>query len=291
VPQLSHHPLRRRCGRSLCWLSLCTRSRRLPRSSRSSRSLDGRGRCSRRPTAASRTPACHRAAKAIVRAPRSVTQLSHVRARILLSHATERCCIRAVFFNYIFLESENDPKNDPVIIWCVLLPKAASRRPRALADCRRLVSGHTRYNGGPGAASMFGLFVELGPYYLNQDSFDDPKYNETGIPQVQRNPYGWTKVANVVRAHGSIEPVAGRIDRDRQAYRNSTLLPCSPSTDRRQQPAADRLLLLRRRQGIPVGQRQDWPRRRRLLVRRMGRRSRRQGQCQLFAQPLHQRLP
>ena len=25
----------------------------------------------------------------------------------------------------------------------------------------------TRYNGGPGAASMFGLFVELGPYYLN----------------------------------------------------------------------------------------------------------------------------
>ena len=132
-----------RCGRSLCWLSLCTRSRRLPRSSRSSRSLDGRGRCSRRPTAASRTPACHRAAKAIVRAPRSVTQLSHVRARILLSHATERCCIRAVFFNYIFLESENDPKNDPVIIWCVLLPKAASRRPRALADCRRLVSGHT----------------------------------------------------------------------------------------------------------------------------------------------------
>ena len=75
-----------------------------------------------------------------------------------------------MFFNYIFLESENDPKNDPVIVW---------------------------YNGGPGAASMFGLFVELGPYYLNQDSFDDPKY-ETGIPQVQRNPYGWTKVANVI---------------------------------------------------------------------------------------------
>ena len=76
-----------------------------------------------------------------------------------------------MFFNYIFLESEKDPKNDPVIVW---------------------------YNGGPGAASMFGLFVELGPYYLNQDSFDDPKYNETGIPQVQHNPYGWTKVANVI---------------------------------------------------------------------------------------------
>lgn len=25
----------------------------------------------------------------------------------------------AVFFNYIFLESENDPANDPVIVWCV----------------------------------------------------------------------------------------------------------------------------------------------------------------------------
>jgi len=74
-------------------------------------------------------------------------------------------------FNYVFIESENDPANDPVIVW---------------------------YNGGPGADSMFGMFVELGPYYLNQDSLDDPKYNETGIPQVQHNPYGWTKVANVI---------------------------------------------------------------------------------------------
>ena len=76
-----------------------------------------------------------------------------------------------MFFNYIFLESENDPKNDPVVLW---------------------------YNGGPGAASMFGLFVELGPYYLNQDSLDDPKHKATGIPQVVRNPHSWTKVANVI---------------------------------------------------------------------------------------------
>ena len=82
-------------------------------------------------------------------------------------------CVHRPYPNKIshVLESENDPANDPVIIW---------------------------YNGGPGAASMFGLFVELGPYYLNQDSYDDPKYNETGIPQVQRNPYGWTKIGNVI---------------------------------------------------------------------------------------------
>ena len=41
-----------------------------------------------------------------------------------------------MFFNYIFLESERDPENDPVVVW---------------------------YNVGPGAASMFGLFVEIGP--------------------------------------------------------------------------------------------------------------------------------
>ena len=76
-----------------------------------------------------------------------------------------------MYFNWIFMASENDPANDPVVIW---------------------------YNGGPGAASMFGLFVELGPYYLNQDSLDDPKYNETGIPQVKRNPHSWTKLANVI---------------------------------------------------------------------------------------------
>ena len=46
--------------------------------------------------------------------------------------------------------------------------------------------------------SMFGLFVELGPYYLNQDSYDDPGYNATGIPQVQRNPYAWTKLGNII---------------------------------------------------------------------------------------------
>lgn len=77
-----------------------------------------------------------------------------------------------MFFNYIFIEKEGgSTKDTPTIVW---------------------------YNGGPGAASMFGLFVELGPYYLNQDSLDDPNFNKTGIPQIQYNPYAWTQVANVI---------------------------------------------------------------------------------------------
>ena len=36
--------------------------------------------------------------------------------------------------HYIFIESERDPKSDPVVVW---------------------------YNGGPGASSMFGLTVEM----------------------------------------------------------------------------------------------------------------------------------
>jgi hypothetical protein len=134
-----------------------------------------------------------------------------------------------MFFNYIFLESENDPKNDPVIVW---------------------------YNGGPGAASMFGLFVELGPYYLNQDSFDDPKYNETGIPQVQRNPYGWTKVANVIAVNnpppivstsmaGSSDPAPCRAGESLMLVLVRALVLCLG------------ILLLRWRKGFTLGQRED----------------------------------
>lgn len=73
--------------------------------------------------------------------------------------------------HYWFVESENDPANDPVVVW---------------------------YNGGPGASSLFGLLVELGPVLLNENSITSAAFNATGVPQLQANPYSWSKVANVL---------------------------------------------------------------------------------------------
>ena len=120
------------------------------------------------------------------------------------------CCITSIgtcCFNYIFLEAENDPANDPVILW---------------------------YNGGPGAASRFGRFVERGPNYLTQDSYDDPKYNETGIPQVQRNPYGWTKIGNVIAVNNP--PPIGF------SYCDAGSLPCASNDTSTAEDAFDALL-------------------------------------------------
>ena len=53
-------------------------------------------------------------------------------------------------------------------------------------------------NGGPGASSLFGLLVELGPLVLNDQSLTGDEYEETGVPQFFYNPSGWTQLGSVV---------------------------------------------------------------------------------------------
>jgi cathepsin A (carboxypeptidase C) len=60
---------------------------------------------------------------------------------------------------YWFFESRNDPKNDPVVLWL---------------------------NGGPGCSSLTGLFMELGPSFINEKR------------EVKFNPYSWNANASVI---------------------------------------------------------------------------------------------
>eukprot|EP00300_Choanocystis_sp_HF-7_P018936 c20187_g1_i1.p1 GENE.c20187_g1_i1~~c20187_g1_i1.p1 ORF type:complete len:515 (-),score=112.60 c20187_g1_i1:67-1611(-) len=73
--------------------------------------------------------------------------------------------------HYLFVESENNPQQDPVLLW---------------------------FNGGPGAPSLYGAFVELGPFSLDSSSLKTAAYNRTGIPTLYPNPHSWTKVANLL---------------------------------------------------------------------------------------------
>ena len=69
---------------------------------------------------------------------------------------------KALFHHYILIESERSPKKDPVIVWS---------------------------NGGPGAPSLFGLMVELGPILLTKDG-------------MIRNEFAWTREANLIILNG-----------------------------------------------------------------------------------------
>jgi hypothetical protein len=60
---------------------------------------------------------------------------------------------------YYVVESQGDPKNDPLIWW---------------------------FNGGPGASSLVGLFAEVGPLLLNEDD------------KLVTNPFAWNKQANLI---------------------------------------------------------------------------------------------
>lgn len=62
--------------------------------------------------------------------------------------------------HYVFLESQNSPGVDPLVIW---------------------------FNGGPGCSSMDGLLYEHGPYLINSDG-----------KSFTKNEKAWNKVANIL---------------------------------------------------------------------------------------------
>ncbi|KAK1366925.1 serine carboxypeptidase-like 7 [Heracleum sosnowskyi] len=66
---------------------------------------------------------------------------------------------------YYFVESERNPKQDPLILWMT---------------------------GGPGCSSASGLAYEIGPFYFQQE-----KYNGT-LPTLLMNPNAWTKTASII---------------------------------------------------------------------------------------------
>ena len=104
-----------------------------------------------------------------------------------------------MYTHWVLFESEGNPKTDPLVIWyqggCI------RHTARALGLFR---SGHgfhltvRVHAGGPGASSLFGLFVEFGPLLLNEESLHGDAYAKTGVPQLIRNPYGWSRHANLM---------------------------------------------------------------------------------------------
>uniref|UniRef100_A0A914MIZ2 Carboxypeptidase n=1 Tax=Meloidogyne incognita TaxID=6306 RepID=A0A914MIZ2_MELIC len=63
-------------------------------------------------------------------------------------------------FHYMFVESQGNPKTDPLVLWL---------------------------NGGPGCSSLEGIFEELGPYLINKDG-----------KTLRQNPYSWNKYASII---------------------------------------------------------------------------------------------
>uniref|UniRef100_A0A665XAM0 Carboxypeptidase n=1 Tax=Echeneis naucrates TaxID=173247 RepID=A0A665XAM0_ECHNA len=62
--------------------------------------------------------------------------------------------------HYWFVESQNKPSSDPMVLWL---------------------------NGGPGCSSLDGLLTEHGPYLIQDDGMT-----------LQYNPYSWNKIANML---------------------------------------------------------------------------------------------
>ncbi|KAF2294368.1 hypothetical protein GH714_009724 [Hevea brasiliensis] len=66
---------------------------------------------------------------------------------------------------YYFIESEGNPKEDPLLLW---------------------------YSGGPGCSAFNGLIYEIGPLEFNISDY------EGGLPSLSYYPYSWTKTASIL---------------------------------------------------------------------------------------------
>ncbi|KAG6406691.1 hypothetical protein SASPL_134300 [Salvia splendens] len=66
---------------------------------------------------------------------------------------------------YYFIESENDPARDPLLLWLI---------------------------GGPGCSALSAFFYEIGPLAFDFENFDG------SLPSLVLNPYSWTKVASII---------------------------------------------------------------------------------------------
>ncbi|KAJ9705313.1 hypothetical protein PVL29_003381 [Vitis rotundifolia] len=68
---------------------------------------------------------------------------------------------------YYFIESERNPRIDPIMLW---------------------------YSGGPGCSALNGLIYEIGPLAFNITAY----YG--GLPSLEYYPYSWTKTASILFA-------------------------------------------------------------------------------------------
>ncbi|KAB1200246.1 Serine carboxypeptidase-like 18 [Morella rubra] len=66
---------------------------------------------------------------------------------------------------YYFIESQRNPKKDPLMVWI---------------------------SGGPGCSSLTGLLYEIGPLEFDYQNYDG------GLPTLLLSPYSWTQVASII---------------------------------------------------------------------------------------------
>ena len=67
--------------------------------------------------------------------------------------------------HYLLVESKSNPETDPLIIW---------------------------FNGGPGCSSMYGFFLEIGPYQIKNDPDDHSK------KLFRKNEHSWNREASLL---------------------------------------------------------------------------------------------